>query len=188
MTDHRRQTSTDVDIHLNKISLPYQGRKSTLSYGMWSAQINMVEIVHQHRSLAKCLLSMGIRKNSKVYLYPEEAIYLMQSSLLHVSLSNFDQKPNFPLSLDEAYSLWFSQSMNKLNHLHVYQYLTRIGFILTRHHSGIAQCHEKEDAATTTISSTKRKREEIEEDETVESQPDHISICPVNITMKTASI
>ncbi|CAF1312306.1 unnamed protein product [Adineta ricciae] len=180
MTDHRRQTSTDVDIHLNKISLPYQSRKSTLSYGIWSTQMNMVEIVHQHRSLAKCLLSMGIRKNSKVYLYPEEAIYLMQSSLLHVSLSNFDRKPNFPLSLDEAYSLWFSQSMNKLNQLHVYQYLTRIGFILTRHQSAIAHRDEKEDVVTTTTGSTKRKREEMEDNEAIDIQPDHISICPIH--------
>ncbi|UJR21484.1 hypothetical protein I4U23_024568 [Adineta vaga] len=185
MTDHRRQITTDLDTHLNKIILPYQCRKSTLSYGVWNTSLNMIEILHQHRSSTKCFLTMGIRKNSKFYLYPEEAIYLMQSSLLQVSMSNFDQKPNLPLSLNEAYSLWFNKSVYNLNYLHVYQYLTRIGFILTRHQSQIRQNEKQDELSTTVTNSTKRKRED-EEIELIDiphnDLQDQSYICPIHST------
>ena len=167
MTDpHHRQLATDLDTHLTKVALPYRCRKPALSYGLWNASSNMIEVIHQHGSVAKCFLSMGTRKNSKLYLYPEEAIFLMQSSLLHVSISDFDQKPNLPLSLSEAYSLWFSQSSCSLNLLHVYQYLTRIGFIVTRHQPQVPR-NEKSDGlenAAARTTTTKRKRDESEEE------------------------
>ncbi|CAF4047980.1 unnamed protein product, partial [Adineta steineri] len=79
MTHHRRQLITDLDTHLTKLSIPYQCRKSSLSYGIWNTSLNMIEIIQQHRSAAKCFQSMGITKYSKLYIYPEEAIYMMQS-------------------------------------------------------------------------------------------------------------
>lgn len=182
MTTHYRQLTTDIDSYLTKIALPYQCRKSSLSYGIWKPSLNMIEIVHQHRSVTKCLLSMGVTKNSKLYINPEEAIYMMQSSLLQVSLDNLTEKKSIPLSLNEAYSLWFNQSLLSLNHLHIYQYLTRLGFILIRHRLNQESIEPKEDLSNKMKTSLKRKRNEPEE-ETVElievQHQDEESICSV---------
>ncbi|CAF2825336.1 unnamed protein product [Rotaria sp. Silwood2] len=185
MTTHHRQLTTDLNSHLTKISLPYQCRKLLLSYGIWNTSLNMIEIIHQHRSAAKCFLSMGIMKNSKLYLYPEEAIFMMQCSLLQVSINNINEKPMFPISLNEAYSLWFKQSLLTLKHLHVYQYLTRIGFILIRHRSHGTMIETKEDLSYKKTSSIKRKRDEYEH-ESIESSENDIQdenyICPIHLS------
>jgi len=184
MTNHRRQLITDLNSHLKKISIPYQCRKSLLSYGIWDKSINMIEIIHQHRSASKCFLSMGIIKNSKLYLYPEEAIFMMQCSLLQV-LKN--KKQNSPISFDEAYSFWFNQISLSLKHLHVYQYLTRIGFILIRH-----RLDKIDDLLNLTTNSIKRKRDEYEEEELIELPEIHIDdnnyICPVRRKIRIHSL
>lgn len=181
MTEHQRQLATDLDTHFSKLALPYRCRKSTLSYGLWDPSCNMVEVIHQHGSATKSFLSMGTRKNSKLYLYPEEAIFLMQSSVLHVALTNFDRKPNFPLSLSEAYSLWFNQPSCSLNHLHVYQYLTRIGFVVTRHQPCVARVEQPK--ASSDAPGNKRKRDEFERDSAdipPNDLPDSTYLCPVS--------
>ena len=166
MTSHRRQLTTDLQSHLTNISIPYQCRKVLLSYGVWDPSLNMIEITYQNRSASKCFLTMGTTKNSKLYLYPEEAIYLMQSSLLHVSLNKYGDRKSFPLSLNEAYSLWFNQSLVKLEHLHVYQYLTRMGFILIRYQSNPIMLSDKQEHRSniTTTLTTKRKRNDSEQE------------------------
>ncbi|CAF0893203.1 unnamed protein product [Rotaria sp. Silwood1] len=185
MNIHHRQLTTDLNSYLTKISFPYQCRKSLLSYGIWNSSLNMIEIIHQHRSAAKCFLSMGIMKNSKVYLYPEEAIFMMQCSLLQVSLNNFNEKQIMPISLDEAYSLWFNQSILTLKHLHVYQYLTRIGFILIRHRLHETMIETKVDLLNKKAINTKRKRDEYEH-ESIESNENEIQIenctCPIHLS------
>jgi hypothetical protein len=177
---HHRQLITDFNSHVTKISLPYQCRKSSLSYGIWNSLLNMIEIIHQHRSAAKCFLSMGVTKNSKLYLYPEEAMFMMQSSLLQVSINNSSEKSNIPLAIDEAHSMWFNQSLLTLKHLHVYQYLTRIGFILIRHREEVKMIEETQDLPRT--DSAKRKRDDDEEESSeipVEELQDDEYICPV---------
>jgi hypothetical protein len=180
MTNHRRQLTTDLHSYLTKVSIPYQCRKCLLSYGIWNSSMNMIEIIHQHRSASKCFLSMGIMKNSKLYLYPEEAIFMMQCSLLQVSIN---EKQSIPISLDEAYSIWFNQTFFTLKHLHVYQYLTRIGFILIRHRSERMIIEKKEDLLDVTTSSIKRKRDGDTEEESIEQSEieaeDDNYICPV---------
>jgi hypothetical protein len=176
--------TTDLQSYLTKISLPYQCRKSALSYGLWNSTLNMIEIVHQHRSATKSLLSMGITKNSKLYLYPEEGIFLMQCSLLQVLLTNSNEKSNIPISLNEAYSMWFNQSLLTLQHLHVYQYLTRIGFILIRHRPQLTIIENKEESSSIiTTNTTKRKRDEYESEsvEIHEEESTNVNyICPVS--------
>ena len=190
MTNHRRQLTTDLNTYLTKISIPYKCPKSLLSYGIWNSSLNMIKIIHQHRSATKCFLSMGIMKNSKLYLHPEEAIFMMQSSLLYVSLNNLNTKQTIPISLDEAYSIWFNQSLLSLKHLHVYQYLTRIGFILIRYQPQAIMIEKKEDLLQTTTNSSKRKRDEYE-DRTIEIPGKELQadscVCPVNRKMKRFS-
>ncbi|CAF0908261.1 unnamed protein product [Rotaria sordida] len=185
MTNHHRQLITDLNTHLTKISLPYQCRKSLLSYGIWNSSLNMIEIIYQHRSASKCFLTIGIMKNSKLYLYPEEAIFMMQCSLLQVSINNFDKNQNIPISLNEAYSLWLNQSLLTLKHLHVYQYLTRIGFILIRHRSTETMIETKIDLSNKKIKSLKRKRDEYEQ-ELIESPENELQnenyICPIHLS------
>jgi len=178
---HRRDLITDINVQLTKISHPYQCRKSQLSYGRWNPSMNMIEIIHQHRSAAKSFLSMGITKNSKIYLYPEEAMFLIQCSLLQILRNDHHQ---MPISLDEIYSLWFNQISFQLEHLHVYQYLTRIGFILLRHQSNAIRNDEQNDQSIPKINNErKRKRDESERElipnttnDPMEEQP---CICPV---------
>jgi hypothetical protein len=111
---------------------------------------------------------------------------MMQCSLLQVSNN---EKGSIPIALDEAYSCWFNQIDFNLKHLHVYQYLTRIGFILIRHRPERMIIEKKEDLPDVTTSSIKRKRdddEEEEEEESVEQSEididDGASICPVRKT------
>ncbi len=188
MTNHRRQLITDLHSYLTKLSFPYQCRKSLLSYGLWNSTINMIEIIHQHRSASKCFLSMGIIKNSKLYLYPEEAIFMMQCSLLQVSMN---EQQTLPIALDEAYSIWFNQTFLTLKHLHVYQYLTRIGFILIRHRAEITNVEMKEDLGNILTNSIKRKRDE-DEEESIELPENEIQddnyVCPVMRKIRNKSI
>ena len=184
MSNHHRQLTTDLNSHLTKIAFPYQCRKSLLSYGIWNSSLNMIEIIHQNGSATKCFLTMGIIKNSKIYLYPEEAIYMMQCSLLQVSLNNCNRKQNIPLSLDEAYSIWLNQSLLTLKHLHVYQHLTRIGFILIRQRAEMTMIEKNDDLSRLiTSNSLKRKREDNEEEAIEvterEAQDDNYA-CPVS--------
>jgi hypothetical protein len=148
----------------------------------------MIEIIHQHRSASKCFLSMGIIKNSKLYLYPEEAIFMMQCSLLQVSMN---EQQTLPIALDEAYSIWFNQTFLTLKHLHVYQYLTRIGFILIRHRAEITNVEMKEDLGNILTNSIKRKRDE-DEEESIELPENEIQddnyVCPVMRKIRNKSI
>ena len=157
MTNHRRQTSTDLHSSLAKVAAPYQYRKSSLSYGIWQPALNMIEIIYQHRSAAKRFLTMGVTKNAKLYLQPEEAVFMMQCSLLQVSLAKSTDQRRLPIALDEAYSLWFKQSALSISHLHVYQYLTRIGFILVRHRSERTRMETDQKASATNADRLKRK-------------------------------
>ena len=129
MTDYSRQKTSDLESHLNRIAVPYRCRKSLLSYGIWNESLQKVEVNNSHRSLGKILLSMGFAKDSKIYFEPEEALFLICTSLLQVSLSN----SNYPLAFDEIYYLWFNRSSFSLSHLYVHQYLTRLGFLVYRH-------------------------------------------------------
>lgn len=179
---HSRDSITDLNVQLTKISHPYQCRKSLLSYGIWDSSMNMIEIVHQHRSAAKSFLFMGITKNSKLYLYPEEAIFLIQCSLLQVVRNENRQ---IPISLDEIYSMCLNQISFQLEHLHVYQYLTRIGFILLRHQSSSTRTDEEKVLLIVSVRNKckrKRKRDESERElteTTSESMEKQQYTCPV---------
>ena len=176
---HRRQLITDLNALFAQISLPYQSRKSALSHGRWDSKLNLIEIFHQNRSGSKCYQSMGIMKNSKFYLYPEEAIFMMQCSLLQVSTN---EQQTIPISLDEAYARWLDQTGLTLQHVHVYQYLTRIGFILLRHRSDMMMVEMKEDLTNVDMNVKKRKRSDDEEEPEQESEGDaqeNEDCCPV---------
>ena len=172
MTNHRRQLSTDLHSSLAKVAAPYQYRKSSLSYGIWQPALNMIEIVYQHRSAAKRFLTMGVTKNSKLYLQPEEAVFMMQCSMLQVSLAKSNDQRSLPIALDEAYSLWFKQSALSISHLHAYQYLTRIGFILVRHRPERPRLETEQEGSAVKADHLKRKRNEDDDDERKE-EPVH---------------
>lgn len=171
---HRRQLITDLDTLFTQISLPYQSRKSALSYGRWDSKLNLIEIFHQNRSGSKCYQSMGLMKNSKFYLYPEEAIFMMQCSLLQVSTN---EQQTIPISLNEAYARWLDQPSLTLQHLHVYQYLTRIGFILLRHRPDMRMIVETTEDL---INVNKRKRNDDDNEEAIEDVQQIDDCCPVS--------
>ena len=162
---YSRQHVTDLQKHLQAISRPYRCRKAALSHGIWNESLKMVEIVHQHRSAAKLFHFMGTNKQSKLYLQPEEALFMMQCSLLQVFLPNPSEPNKIPLALNEAYSLWLDPAFLTLAQLHVSQYLTRIGFILIRHQQQqLLPVEEKNDVPVVSPSSGKRKRDSSDED------------------------
>lgn len=170
---YSRQHVTDLEKHLQALSRPYRCRKSALSHGIWNESVKMVEIVHQHRSAAKLFHFMGTNKQSKLYLQPEEALFMMQCSLLQVFLPKSSEQQNkIPLALNEAYSLWLDPTFLTLAHLHVSQYLTRIGFILMRHQQEqLLPVEEKNDAPVASPSSGKRKRDSSDEETPQITQP-----------------
>ena len=161
---YSRQHATDLQKHLQAIARPYRCRKASLSHGVWNDSLRMVEVVHQHRSAAKLFHFMGTSKQSKVYLQPEEALFLMQCSLLQVFLPNASDQNRIPLAMNEAYSLWLDRSALTLAHLHVSQYLTRIGFILIRHRPEVLPVEVKTEMSMIPPSPGKRKRDSTEDD------------------------
>ena len=158
MTSSIRQKETDLESHLTKIAQPYRCRRSFLSVGIWDETSRTIEIVHQHRSAAKFFVFMGTNKQSKVFLHPEEALFMMQCSVLQVTLPNGDASARIPLSFAEAYSLWFNRSDLRLIQLHVYQYLTRFGFILRRSRTMTTPMEVNQPKAIARRKANKRKR------------------------------
>jgi hypothetical protein len=160
-----REHTQELQTYFRRLSNPYRCRKSVLSYGIWNESLQAVEILQQHRSGAKFFDFMGQMQQSKLYLQPEEALFMMQCSLLQVVL---ERQSTMPIGLDEAYFLWFNRSSFPLVYAHVYQYLTRIGFILVRHQTTTATTRlierQQNDRQLTTASINKRKRDDADDD------------------------
>lgn len=147
MMENPREIKTDLETIFNSISVPFRSRKSNLCCGIWNETLKKVELAEEPKSLGKLLLFMGTNKGKMIYLEPEEAMFLIGLSLLQVSLAG----SKYPLALNEIYYLFFNNNANSLSNLHVYQYLTRIGFMLFRHQICSSQIERLE---------TKRKRED----------------------------
>ncbi|CAF1289281.1 unnamed protein product [Didymodactylos carnosus] len=135
--------------------------KKQLSIGYWKSKLNMIEIKVMH---GKCWSLLGTIVNSKLHLYPEEALFLMQCSILQV----FNEEDNIPISMEEAYNFWLNDQLT-LKHVQTFSYLARLGFIIRRHQQ--QQQEQQHERIKTTAVGIKRKRDEMDE---------HISILNIN--------
>ncbi|KAF6020603.1 TSEN54 [Bugula neritina] len=96
---------------------------SSLSIGDYDVSQNVV-VLRQLKG--KIWSHCGNTIDNKMLLYPEEAYFLMDMSVLRVYLAGC------PLSLQEASQYFFRDAWCTLNHCLVYGYLSRLGYIIRR--------------------------------------------------------
>ena len=93
----------------------------------------------EERRLAKVIVFknisnlMGFCSANQRYLYPEEAMFLLESSSIEVMHNDI------PVSIQEGYSLFF-MNKSEFNVYRVYSYLSREGYFVKRHKQVNSEC------------------------------------------------
>ncbi|CAF0732622.1 unnamed protein product [Brachionus calyciflorus] len=105
-----------------------------LSTGIWLANINRVKLT---KIRGKFIHTMGYlvaesteSKQKSDYLYPEEALYLLENSNIQIYFES--KEDQIPLSVEQCYELFFRNDEFSLNDYKMYKSLIRYGYILRR--------------------------------------------------------
>ncbi|PVD37450.1 hypothetical protein C0Q70_00040 [Pomacea canaliculata] len=103
---------------------PRVEKSGNLVQGSWDEKTGLVSI----EKTAKFWMKMGFVENNHNWLYPEEALFLMEVNCLEV------QHHGLSLSLQEAYNLflWPNTTLS-LEEYQVYAHLRRLGYVVLRH-------------------------------------------------------
>lgn len=102
--------------------------RKNLSIGIWRNDLKMTEVNTVRGSWQK---SMGRHYNGKIYLLPEESLYLLDKGLLEVTYNGY------PVSVQYGFCL-FLGSHFPLHYYQVYSELRRMGYVLCRHSLGFS--------------------------------------------------
>ncbi|CAE1315388.1 TSEN54 [Acanthosepion pharaonis] len=102
---------------------PRTEKLGSLLVGIWDPEKNLVEYKKDAR---KFWAKMGFVDEKRKWLYPEEALYLMEINCLEV------YNNEVPLSLQEAYHIFIRTPENR-NQYQVYAHLRRLGYSVIRH-------------------------------------------------------
>ncbi|KAL5019093.1 hypothetical protein ScPMuIL_004815 [Solemya velum] len=100
---------------------------SSLVIGEWNQEKQLVEF---EREIGKFWTHMGFIDHNRKWLYPEEALFLMESGALEVSFMGV------PLSIQQGYTAFLSESIS-LEEYQVYAHLRRHGYVVLRHQGKI---------------------------------------------------
>ncbi|GAB1610534.1 tRNA-splicing endonuclease subunit Sen54-like [Argonauta hians] len=112
-------------IYSTKESLLAEQRADKLGsilIGEWDREKNLVEYKKDAR---KFWSKMGFVDEKRKWLYPEEALFLMETNALLV----FNDK--VPLSIQQGYRVFLGNSISRIQY-QVYAHLRRIGYIVVR--------------------------------------------------------
>ncbi|EEB16422.1 conserved hypothetical protein [Pediculus humanus corporis] len=110
----------------------------SLSQAKWHPELQMAEVVRQ---IGSHWFKMGHVINKKLYIYPEEALYLLECGHLELTYNEL------PLSIQRAYFLLLENGENgvSLENYRVYSYLNSAGFKVLRHSSNKVFKHKKQE-------------------------------------------
>ncbi|CAI9718444.1 Hypothetical predicted protein [Octopus vulgaris] len=97
-------------------------RLGSVLIGELNKEKNLVEYKNDTR---KFWFTMGFVDEKRRWLYPEEALFLMEANALLV----YDEK--VPLSIQEGYQVFLGKSLTRIQY-QVYAHLRRIGYIVFR--------------------------------------------------------
>lgn len=98
-------------------------RSCDLVKGDWDKERRLVQL---HREMRSFWEHMGFTDDKRKWLYPEEALFLMETNVMQVLYKSW------PLSIQEGYSM-FVDDMFPLEFYQVYSHLRRIGYVVLRH-------------------------------------------------------
>ncbi|KAH9498866.1 tRNA splicing endonuclease 54 [Bulinus truncatus] len=104
------------------LSEPRVEKLKSLVQGEWDNSKCLVTISKPGKFWAQ----MGFTDNRRNWLFPEEALFLMEANALEV----YDG--NIPLSIQEAYTKFLGSDVS-IEEYQVFSYLRRLGFVVQRH-------------------------------------------------------
>ncbi|XP_071132011.1 tRNA-splicing endonuclease subunit Sen54-like [Mytilus edulis] len=123
-------------------------RYGNLVTGDWDPEKKLVQL---HKELGKFWVYMGFVDKSRKWLYPEEALFLMETNTMEVMYKGL------PLSIQQAYQCFFSTEVT-LEQYQVYTHLRRLGYVLVRHQGRLNVTeYEKKIKLDQHLKSDKRK-------------------------------
>ncbi|KAK6170888.1 hypothetical protein SNE40_019177 [Patella caerulea] len=149
-----------------------------LVQGIWNPEKYLIEF---EREMGKFWSNMGFVDHKRKWLFPEEALFLMESNMLEVTYNDI------PLSIEEAYNEFMSHGIN-LEEYQVYCHLRRHGY-LVRRHQPLATDYEvsiKLNQHVTKSRKRKRKKKEMNRNiDIVDENINHITdgVCEEGLSM-----
>ncbi|XP_064607936.1 tRNA-splicing endonuclease subunit Sen54-like [Liolophura sinensis] len=121
----------------------------SLVRGQWNPDKDLVEL---EKELGKFWAYMGFVNQQRKWLYPEEALFLMETNVLEVWYRGV------PVSIQQAYSCFLGRAIT-LDEYQVYAHLRRLGFVVIRHLGQYgATRYERQIRLDQHTRKTKRKR------------------------------
>ncbi|KAL3876800.1 hypothetical protein ACJMK2_034594 [Sinanodonta woodiana] len=108
---------------LQALSEPRVEKSSDLVKGEWNPEKCLVEF---EKEKGKFWIHMGFVDVKRKWLYPEEALFLMETSVLEVWYRGL------PISLQQACTFFLVGSLS-MEQYQVYSHLRRIGYVVLRH-------------------------------------------------------
>lgn len=106
------------------VSAPRASRKKHLATAIWCFERGMAQVV---RPRGNSMQSMGVFEGGKQWLFPEEAVYLVDRAQLDLCVSGV------PVSLQRAWGLLFEgPNAISLDEFCAFSHLRRIGYVVRR--------------------------------------------------------
>ncbi|ESO83967.1 hypothetical protein LOTGIDRAFT_229530 [Lottia gigantea] len=170
-----KRLSVFYDTHNDLLAEERTEKYGNLVRGKWNPQLKLVEF---EKEMGKFWSNMGFVDKHRKWLYPEEALFLMEANLMEVSFNEL------PLSIQEAYNEFISDSF-KLEEYQIYCHLRRHGY-LVRRHEPLPTDYELSIKLTDHVKKSKRKRKKkVKEPKLENGQTDD---CSQNKLRKTETV
>lgn len=99
-------------------------REGGLVKGEWNKDLQLVEL---EKEMGKFWTYMGFIDSSRKWLFPEEALFLMETNTLVVNYKGL------PLSIQQAYAAFLGSVTMTTDCYLVYSHLRRLGYVVLRH-------------------------------------------------------
>lgn len=142
------------------LSEPRVQRIADLVKGEWNPAQKLVELEKEMRNFWE---HMGFVDKKRKWLFPEEALFLMETNVLEVWYKGM------PISIQQAYTMFTGMTF-PLEHYQVYSHLRRIGYVVLRHQQRLSSTkYERKIRLDKYISKKDRKRRLKEEKKMSES-------------------
>ncbi|XP_045212212.2 tRNA-splicing endonuclease subunit Sen54-like [Mercenaria mercenaria] len=151
------------------LSEPRVVRSHDLVKGEWKPDIGLLELFHEMRNFWE---HMGFVDKKRKWLYPEEALFLIETGVLEMWYQGL------PVSIQEAYSTLIGEKL-QLEYYQVYAHLRRIGYVVLRHQGRYAFTKYERQIALDKHVSHKKKRNKEKRNKAIDQSNDaaHVQMC-----------
>ena len=144
-----REIERRLDIMKDCLSVPRVAQRSQVSEGEWKDNL-----VYVYKKIGKHWDVFGHTVNQQLFLYPEEALFLLESNSIEIKCNGI------PMSLHQAYTLMLGNNNCSLDEFRTFSHLTKQGFKVIRHQGnlGITKYGKKINLDKHLLKSSKQKR------------------------------